>query len=234
MLNKYDRHKKSAPLPKDAPQNHQEQYTTKGKISQGRTRSWTFIVYPDSAPENWRDVLDETHVQWIESPLHDKDVNADGNPKKPHWHILMMFESVKEYHQVLELTKDCKGTVPQKCNGAKGLVRYMAHLDNPEKAQYNVADIVPHGGADVGELLKPTSSEVGILTREMIAFVNQYDVVEYQDLMTYAMYNNESWFDVLLTSSYTILQYIKSRRHCGRKPLDPTTGEIYEEKKSPE
>ena len=43
----------------------------------GRTRSWTFIVYPDSAPENWRSILDEDHIQWIESPLHDKDLNAD-------------------------------------------------------------------------------------------------------------------------------------------------------------
>ena len=23
-----------------------------------RARAWTFIVYPESAPENWRDVLD--------------------------------------------------------------------------------------------------------------------------------------------------------------------------------
>lgn len=193
-----------------------------------RALSWTCIVYPESAPENWRDLIDEAHIQWVESPLHDKDVNPDGSLKKPHWHVLLMFESIKTVEQVTEVMQGCNGTIPIKCNSAKGLVRYMAHLDNPEKVQYSVSDIRGHGGADVGELLKPTSSEIGVLTREMIAFVNKYDIVEYQDLVTYAMYNNDAWFDVLLSSSYTVLQYIKSRRHCGRKPINPTTGELYE------
>ncbi|MEE5905358.1 Rep family protein, partial [Streptococcus pneumoniae] len=52
-------------------------------------RDWTFLVYPESAPENWRTILDETFMRWVESPLHDKDVNADGEIKKPHWHILL-------------------------------------------------------------------------------------------------------------------------------------------------
>ena len=52
-------------------------------------RDWTFVVYPESAPEQWRTILDETYMRWVESPLHDKDVNPDGELKKPHWHILL-------------------------------------------------------------------------------------------------------------------------------------------------
>ena len=33
-----------------------------------RVRNWTFIVYPESAPDKWRDILDDMHVPWIESP----------------------------------------------------------------------------------------------------------------------------------------------------------------------
>ena len=91
------------------------------------------MAYPESAPEGWRDVLDEQHIQWVESPLHDKDMNADGTPKKPHWHILLLFDGKKSYEQVKELTDKLHATIPQKCASAKGLVRYMAHLDNPEK-----------------------------------------------------------------------------------------------------
>ena len=47
-----------------------------------RTRNWMIIVYPDSAPERWEDILDEMHIAWACSPLHDKDVNADGTPKR--------------------------------------------------------------------------------------------------------------------------------------------------------
>ena len=192
-----------------------------------RTRSWTFIVYPDSAPQNWRDIIDEEHIEWVESPLHDKDVNADGSPKKPHWHILVMYESVKTYEQVKELTDKLCGPVPQKCNGAKGLVRYMAHLDNPEKVQYDRSKIIGHGGADVAELLRPSASESLAIQGEMIDFIIEHDVTEYIDLVTYARHNRPEWFEELTCRSFNVVQIIKSRRHAGRKPIDPTTGEIY-------
>ena len=222
--------KKGASSAKETPVNMYDNNNTKaphGQRGQGRTRSWTFIVYPDSAPENWREIIDSEHIEWVESPLHDKDTNADGTPKKPHWHVLVMYESVKDYHQVKELTDKLHTPAPQKCNGAKGLVRYMAHLDNPEKYQYNKSDIVGHGGADVGELLRPSASESLAIQGEMIDFIIKYDVVEYIDLVTYARYNRPDWFEELTCRSFNVVQIIKSRRHCGRKPVDPTTGEIY-------
>ena len=63
---------------------------SKNKIVKGR--DWAFIVYPESAPSDWRDILNKTHLRWIESPLHDKDVNADGEVKKEHWHILLSYD----------------------------------------------------------------------------------------------------------------------------------------------
>ena len=204
----------------------------------GRTRSWTFIVYPDSAPENWRSILDEDHIQRIESPLHDKDLNADNEPKKAHWHILVMYESVKTYEQVKELTDRLNATIPQKCNGVRGLVRYMAHLDNPEKFQYDISKIVGHCGADVSELLKPSSSERYNLIREMINYVKDNSICEFQDLMDYASANRfDDWFPLLCdNSAYVVGQYIKSQRHRKNNSkrnydgftVDPETGEVFE------
>lgn len=189
-----------------------EQGKTRGA---GRTRNWTFVVYPESAVENWRSILDEEYVQWIESPLHDRDVNSDGEIKKAHWHILIMFESVKTYAQVLEITTRLNATVPQKCNAAKGLVRYMIHLDNPEKFQYSKSEIIGHGGADVMELLKPNSSDRYGLIREMIEFVKENEIDEIQDLIDYAMMNRfDDWFPLLCdNSTFIMTNYIKSIRH---------------------
>lgn len=227
--------KKDAPLAKETSTNStmQENISTNTQKSQGgrgRTRSWTFIVYPDSAPINWREIIDEEHVEWVESPLHDKDTNADGTPKKPHWHILIMFESVKEYHQVLEITTKLNCTVPQKCNGAKGLVRYMAHIDNPEKIQYSVSDIKGHGGADVMELLRPTSADRYALIREMINFIRNEHITEFSDMMLYAAEQRvEDWFPLLCdNSAYVIGQVIKSERHKSMQLVDTETGEIIE------
>ena len=197
-----------------------------------RTRNWTCIVYPTegepSAPENWRDILDNEHIQWIESPLHDKDINPSGEPKKPHIHVLMMFDVVKTFEQVKELTDALNAPIPQKCNGVRGLVRYMAHMDNPEKHQYPVSEIVGHGGADVRELLKPSSSERYQLIAEMMDFVQERGIVEMEDLIVYARHERfDDWFPLLCdNSAYIMGALLKSRRHRNSPRVNWETGEV--------
>lgn len=180
-----------------------------------RTRNWSIIVYPDSAPPDWRSYLDGLHIEWVESPLHEFDVNADGEVKKAHWHVLLMFGGVKSYEQVFAIVQPLACPIPQRCHNAKAMVRYMAHLDNPEKHRYSVSEIVPHGGVDLSELLRPSSSERYSLIREMIQFVRDSGIVEFQDLMDYAAANRfDDWFPLLCDSSaYVVGSYIKSQRH---------------------
>lgn len=180
-----------------------------------RTRNWSVVVYPESAPQNWREILDDLHIEWVESPLHEFDSNADGEVKKPHWHILLMFGGVKSYEQVCEVVKPLCCPVPQRCHNAKALVRYMAHLDNPEKFQYSISDIVPHGGVDVAELLRPSSSERYSLIADMAEWIKANGITEFQDLFDYAIAEKrDSWLPLLCdNSAYIIGQYIKSQRH---------------------
>jgi hypothetical protein len=70
-----------------------------------------------------------------------------------------MFGGVKSYEQVKELTDRLNAPIPERCHNAKAMVRYMAHLDNPDKFQYSIGDIHSHGGVDIAELLRPSSSE---------------------------------------------------------------------------
>ena len=49
-----------------------------------KKRNWAFVLYPESAPEDWRERLQQTGLQCCVSPLHDKDVNDTGGPKKAH------------------------------------------------------------------------------------------------------------------------------------------------------
>lgn len=180
-----------------------------------RTRNWAAVVYPDSAPENWRDYLDECHIEWVESPLHEFDTNPTGEVKKPHWHILLLFDGVKTYEQVCEVLAPLNCTVPQRCLSVKGSVRYMAHLDNPEKYQYKPADIIPHGGVDLADLLRPSASERYSVIRDMCEYVKAQRVTEFQDLMDFAMVEHfDDWFPLLCdNSAYVVNQYIKSQRH---------------------
>lgn len=180
-----------------------------------RVRNWTFVVYPESAPENWREIINELRTPWIESPLHDKDVDPNGEIKKPHWHVMIMFPGKKSFRQIEELTNRLNQPLPQKVENTKGMIRYFAHMDNPEKYQYSKNDIVAHCGADLSQLLEVTKIERYTLIREMMEFVRDNNIIEMMDLLDYAM--NErftDWFPLLCdNSAYIMDSYIKSNRH---------------------
>lgn len=181
-----------------------------------RTRNWNCIIYPDSAPENWRDIINETHIEWIESPLHDKDVDPDGVLKKPHYHVTLMYPSNKSFEQVSDLVcKQLNAPIPVKCQSVKGSIRYMCHKDNPEKYQYNWSDIKCHGGADLRSLCLPTSTEKLEIQKQIIEYCRVNNITEFSDIVNYANdTGNTEWLYVLLNySTLSINAYIKSLRH---------------------
>lgn len=179
-----------------------------------RTRGFAFVLYPESAPDNWREILDDLHIQWAESPLHEFDVNETGEVKKPHWHIILNFDSVKTIEQVKKLIEPLHGTIPIMVNSIRGMVRYFAHLDNPEKYQYPVDQIIGHGGMDVQDLLRLSASARYACIKKMCEYCSEHNVVEFYELMDYAMSERfEDWFPLLCdNSAYIVNQYIKSNR----------------------
>lgn len=180
-----------------------------------RTRNWVFVVYPESAPEDWIEILKQQQIEFVVSPLHDMDISDanTGELKKAHWHVLLCFSSVKSYEQVLEITKLVNGTIPQICNSFKGTVRYMVHRDDPNKAQYNVLDIQVYGDVDIVSPFKTSVSRYEAI-KEMLAYIKANNIIEFQDLMDYAVTEQEEWFRYLCdNTAYVIQQYIKSCRH---------------------
>ena len=153
------------------------------KISRDdRTRNWVCVLYPESAPENWREIIDQQHVPWVESPLHDKDVNPDGTPKKHHWHVLLMYRGKKSFSQMRDLTDALNAPPPQKCQDARGTIRYMTHRDNPEKYQYE-DEPIGHGGADMMTLCAPTSTETYAIKCAIEEYVCEHGILEYGILL---------------------------------------------------
>lgn len=56
-----------------------------------KKRYWAFVLYPESAPEDWKEILQMTGLSCCVSPLHDKDINPTGEPKKAHYHVILCY-----------------------------------------------------------------------------------------------------------------------------------------------
>lgn len=180
-----------------------------------RTKTWAFIAYPDSVPANWQAILEDLHINIIISPLHDKDINPGTEEyKKPHWHVVLIFESLKSFSQAEEIAKSVNGTSPIICQSTNGMIRYLIHIDNPEKAQYSKDDIVKIGSFDVEDAFK-NSVDKYLAIRDMIQFIKDNEITEYIDFMDYCSMNKfDDWFRLLCDNcSFVIQGVITSNRN---------------------
>ncbi len=184
-------------------------------MAEERTRNWVFILYPESAHPLWRSILDDLHIPWAESPLHEFDMNADGTAKKPHWHIVLTFDGSKSYKQILEICNSVYGTIPEKVHNLRSMIRYLAHLDNPEKWQYDINDIIAHGGMDIEDITHALKERIVEITKDICNWCDDNDIVEFSDIADYArLTNNDDWYTVISRYSTLFLKtYITSRRH---------------------
>ena len=164
----------------------------------GRSQIWAFIVYPESLPDNWLDILRDLHTIGAISPLHDGDYNPTGELKKPHYHVLLKFPTKKSVFQITNICLKLGSHVPpQPVDNFDGYLRYLAHVDNPEKAQYSVDDIIPLCGLDVDSYFAPSKSRVSEIIAQISQFVNDHpEVVDADILMGYAC-SDKSWEYVL-------------------------------------
>lgn len=164
----------------------------------GRSRTWAALVYPESAADGWRETLAELHITGFISPLHDGDVNPDGTSKKPHYHVLLMWESVKTAEQAAEVWSAIKAVPePRPVNSARGYARYLCHLDNPEKCQYDPADVVALSGADWEAVTHlPTDDYAAV--KEMCMYIRKNEIYSFAEFFDLCMEKYDEWANALI------------------------------------
>ena len=203
-----------------------------GQLTNGvaRAKNYTLVVYPEDLStemqtnDAWIDVFRDLGHKLVVSPYHDKDINADGSKKKPHYHILLQGgRNWIKFAELKDLVKTDLGgkgvAVPQKCSNSDGLKRYMTHIDNPDKYQYSKDDIRCYNGASIDSAYLISEEGKKLAIYDIMAFVREHEEMSnYYQLMNYAMDlkadGDSTWFDVLLSNSWTIERYISSRRNA--------------------
>lgn len=182
------------------------------KASSGRrSRNFATVVYPDSAPDGWQDILSQQFVPAFISPLHDKDVNPTGEPKKPHYHVVLMFDSLKAKDQAQDIISKINGVGCEVVQSIRGYARYLCHLDNPEKAQYKQEDVRSLCGADYPNVIGLVTDKYKAIG-EMIDFCEDNGIYSYSELLKYCRMERFDWFRVLCDNGTVVMkEYLKSK-----------------------
>lgn len=182
-----------------------------------KARQWAFVAYPESVAEDWLDQLKLSGLKCAISPLHDKDTHTDPaveDNKKPHWHVIVCWDGPTTYAVALGLTQRIKATIPVKLESVRGYYRYFTHADDPDKYQYDAAEIQHVGGFSIADYVELTRGERQQLMQEVQNFIRDKDIVEYAELLDILLDNEmfDRW-DVAANNTLMFRAYITSRRH---------------------
>lgn len=179
-----------------------------------KKRYWAFVLYPESAPENWREILQQTGLSICVSPLHDKDINPTGEPKKAHYHIILCYSGPTTFKCVKSITDSLNQPIPIALEQVRGYFRYLTHKDNPEKYQYNEKDITTINDFDIDNYNDLSVSQIKTIMIDIQKIIRDNDILEYCDLLDFLL-DSELFSYLDVAQNHTILfnTYITSLRN---------------------
>lgn len=193
-------------------------------------RYFLFVLYPESAPDNWRKIMKKSGFEFAVSPLHqpdpeDSDDDDDEETEvigKPHHHVVFHTSgnspwTVKRAREKLKaLNLPANGHVEPAFH-PRNAQRYLIHMDQPEKQQF------PEGFKSIElfnnfplDLTKNLSTEEKRIVRaKVFELIRTYSIVEYANLID-ALYDGYGDFDMLdYACNHTIMfnAYLGSKRN---------------------
>lgn len=178
-----------------------------------RSYSWVCVIYPESLPKDFEKIIQLSGLKCALSPLHDKDLNADEEHKKPHYHLIYRFDTNVRYSQAKKFSDELNGTIPQLLHNVRGYYRYFTHKDNPEKYQYYEKDIKVFNGFDIRDYCTPTSAEISQMKIEVIKYIRENKIYEYADLLENLLDNELiDLFDCASSNTILFNNFLHSKR----------------------
>ena len=185
------------------------------KKSVSKTRNWTTVLYPESCAPDWPEILEHWKIRALASPVHDKDKTKDGELKKPHVHLMLLFPGSKTRDCVQRMIEPLKAVGLEPIHDVARLARYLTHMDDPEKAQYDPKCVKAFGGVDYEALVKKGAAredkeDLEIMC-EIMDWCDENVCFSFAKLMRYARKENQSWFKVLCSSKHNVIyNYLRS------------------------
>lgn len=185
-------------------------------------RHFLFEFYPESAPEDWEKRLRDTGFEFAVSPVHSKDKKDDGTLKKPHRHVIFktpgkspwMFKRARKMLQATEVPAN--GYIEPAFN-SRGAQRYLIHLDDPEKQQFEEGQrailLINDFPLDITRDL--TASEKREVRRKVFDFIEKYQITEYWGLIKSLLdgYGDMDMLDYACNHTIMFNAYLTSYRH---------------------
>lgn len=184
-----------------------------------KARNFTFIIYPESIPEDWSACLEKLDVPMAISPLHDKDETERKNLtedekkrvekgekvyKKAHYHVLFIAKNPVTTESVRNKIKRALGNKSishiEIVDGIESVYKYLTHESKDairkNKHKYDSKDIIHLNDFDIERYVFLDESQKRSLKNNLLNIVKTKHIVNVIDLMSFLdMYGEEYGID---------------------------------------
>lgn len=180
-----------------------------------RSKNFATLCYDESSHfDDLISALDTLHISYLISPLHDADFDQFHVLKKGHWHIILVFDSLKSVAQVKDLLFEASKPFVVSfvgCEIVNSLVsyaRYLCHLDDSDKARYDTNAVIQHG-MDYVSLISAKSDYFSSFIN-LVDYVYCNHVTSFSELVMYARFHDADMLHTILHESFTVREFIRS------------------------
>lgn len=213
-----------------------------------KARYFTFLLYPESIPEDWETQLELMGVSIAISPLHDKDKsNVDGQVyKKAHYHVIYVAKNPvttdsvrKRIQRSLGNQSIAKVQIVQQ--SMENMYLYLTHESKDaiakNKVKYSRNDIRLLNNFDVDRYITLDVEDKDEMLNDVCDMIDNHDLANMRELRRFVKLHGSEYnlpsmkiINSVLRSHTGLLRLyfdaVYQERKYGRSDFDKETGEI--------
>lgn len=213
-----------------------------------KARYFTFLLYPESIPENWKLQLEMIGVPVAISPLHDRDKsNVEGQKyKKAHYHVIYVAANPVTTHSVRKRIQRALGNksvakVQIIKQSVENMYLYLTHESKDaiakNKYKYDKKDIQLLNNFDIDRYVVLDVEDKDEMLNDVCDMIDEHGLANIRELRRFVKehggdYNLPSMKiinSVLRSHTGLIRLYfdaVYQERKYGRSYIDTNTGEV--------
>lgn len=183
-----------------------------------KSRLWTLVFYPESAPDNWEEILTVSGYKIAVSPCHNMDVDKNGEVKKAHYHAVVYNENPIGYNNVLRMTQRLNTVIPVTVHSKDGILDYLTHENEADKVHYSKDDIKYLNDFDPDIIPADVTQERDCLT-ECLQWIDYLKLTEYADFIN-VIKDDRELLDYAVKKVSFFANFLRSRRYTVDKTVE--------------
>ena len=217
-------------------------------MAKDKARYFTFLLYPESIPENWEIELESIGVPIAISPLHDKDLSSvEGQKyKKAHYHVIYVAKNPVTSDSVRKKIRGILGDnsvakVQIVSQSMENIYLYLTHESkdaiSKNKYKYNKTDIKLLNNFDIDRYITLDVEDKDEMLNDVCDMIDDHGLANIRELRRFIKEHGTEYHlpsmkiinSVLRSHTGLIRLYfdaVYQERKYGRNYVDKDTGEI--------